>query len=86
MWLAAIVFVFAIAALLLAIRLLRQLPDDTAPAERYRSRGPLLSAAERSFFGVLQQAADDDKLVFAKVRVADVLSPERGLRGGGSAK
>ncbi|MFC4252258.1 DUF2726 domain-containing protein [Sinimarinibacterium flocculans] len=82
MWLAAIVFVFAIAALLLAIRLLRQLPDDTAPAERYRSRGPLLSAAERSFFGVLQQAADDDKLVFAKVRVADVLSPERGLRGG----
>ena len=46
MWLAAIVFVFAIAALLLAIRLLRQLPDDTAPAERYRSRGgPNLHAA-----------------------------------------
>lgn len=80
MWLAAIVFAFAVAALLLAVRLLRQLPDGHAAAERYRSRGPLLSAAERSFFGVLQQAIDGRMLVFAKVRVADVLSPERGLQ------
>jgi hypothetical protein len=82
MWLAAIVFIFAVAALLLAVRLLRQLPESAAaPAERYRSRGPLLTPAERSFFGVLQQAVGAERLIFAKVRVADVLSPERGLQG-----
>ena len=45
----------------------------------YRLRGPLFSPAERSFFGVLQQAASGNYVVFGKVRVADVLSPEKGL-------
>ena len=38
----------------------------------------LLSEAERSFYGVLVQAVGNNKLIFPKVRVADVLSPVRG--------
>lgn len=82
MWLAGIVFLFALAALFVAIRLLRQLPDDRAPAARYHSRGPLLTAAERTLFEVLQQAAGARMRVFAKVRAADVLAPDRSLRSG----
>lgn len=80
MGLSAIVLIIAFAIFALAIYLLRQL-SDTAPADRYRVRGPLLSPAERSFFGVLQQATNGELLIFAKVRVADVLAPDKALRG-----
>ncbi len=39
----------------------------------------LLSKAERSFYGVLVQATGNSGLVFSKVRVADVISPKKGL-------
>jgi len=39
----------------------------------------LLTPAERSFFGVLQQAVDDQTLIFSKVRIADVLDIRKGL-------
>lgn len=45
----------------------------------YRQRGGLFSPAERSFFGVLNQALGADYKVFGKVRVGDVLAPEEGL-------
>lgn len=45
----------------------------------YRISGPLFSAAERSFFGVLQQALSDEYIIMGKVRVADILLPEKGL-------
>lgn len=46
----------------------------------YRKLGTLFTPAERSFFGVLQQAvATDNLLVFGKVRVADVVTPEKGM-------
>jgi len=45
----------------------------------YRISDKFLSNAERSFYGVLVQAVRDDYLVFAKVRIADVLSVGRGL-------
>lgn len=38
-----------------------------------------LSKAERSFYGVLTDAVDGRGLTFAKVRVADVLAPRKGL-------
>lgn len=44
----------------------------------YQKRKVLLSPAERSFFGVLKQAVGDEALLFAKVRVADVLEPKKG--------
>lgn len=45
----------------------------------YRKLEKFLSPAERSFFGVLTSAVGGDLLVFAKVRVADVLVPSKGL-------
>lgn len=45
----------------------------------YRIKGPLFSPAERSFLGVLEKAIGDKYQVFGKVRVADVITPQRGL-------
>ena len=45
----------------------------------YRRIPYLLSKAERSFYGVLTQAVGDKALIFSKVRVADVLAPQKGL-------
>lgn len=42
----------------------------------YRKVDLFLSNAERSFYGVLEQAVAGNHLVFSKVRVADVLIPE----------
>ncbi|MBY5922013.1 DUF2726 domain-containing protein [Ferrimonas balearica] len=51
---------------------------------RYIKRGPLLTPAERSFYGVLQTAitqfnasqSDSHYQLFAKVRIADVVKPD----------
>ena len=45
----------------------------------YETRNALFTPAERSFYGVLRQAANDSAVVFGKVRVADVLTPTKGL-------
>tara|TARA_R100000900_G_C3351441_1_gene166563 strand:- start:3982 stop:4770 length:789 start_codon:yes stop_codon:yes gene_type:complete len=48
----------------------------------YRKSNYLMSKAERSFYGVLVQAVGNSGVVFSKVRVADVLSPQKGLKRG----
>lgn len=50
--------------------------SSKAPTQElpYAPRGGLLTKAERSFFGVLEQAVGNDLRIFAKVRVADVLT------------
>ncbi|MCU7797282.1 MAG: DUF2726 domain-containing protein [Candidatus Thiodiazotropha sp. (ex Myrtea spinifera)] len=45
----------------------------------YKTRGPLFSKAERSFLGVLEQAITEEFRVLGKVRVADILSQEKGM-------
>jgi len=45
----------------------------------YRKLATLFTKAERSFLGVLDQAIGDNYRVFGKVRVADVLTPQRGM-------
>ena len=45
----------------------------------YQASKFLLSKAERSFYGVLSQAVGETGIVFAKVRVADVITPRKGL-------
>ena len=66
--------------LLLAFYIARRFKQkDVAEAPVYRQRGGLFSPAERSFFGVLNQAVGADYRVFGKVRVGDVLAPEEGL-------
>jgi hypothetical protein len=47
----------------------------------YKRKDYLLSRAERSFFGVLQQAVGSDYLIFAKIRVADLLWMPKGTQG-----
>ena len=43
----------------------------------YRKLETLFTPAERSFLGVLNQVVADNAYVFGKVRVADVLTPEK---------
>jgi hypothetical protein len=45
----------------------------------YCRTDPLFTPAERSFFGVLKKAVGDHVEIFAKVRVADVINPQKGL-------
>lgn len=45
----------------------------------YNQQKTLLSAAERSFYGVLCRAAEGRAIVFVKVRVGDVLKTKAGL-------
>jgi len=65
----------ALVTIVLAVLIRLFAPGRTA---RYRQKA-FLSPAERSFLGVLSQAAGEDWRVFAKVRIADVLTPEKGL-------
>lgn len=46
----------------------------------------LMTPAERSFFGVLQQAVGNDYQIFSKVRLADIVSPEKDLSRGNRQK
>lgn len=43
----------------------------------YEAVTALLTPAERSFFGVLQQAVASDYQIFSKVRLADIVRPAR---------
>lgn len=45
----------------------------------YDAHKNLMSIAELSFYHALNQAIGDDYLVFAKVRIADVLKPKKNL-------
>lgn len=44
---------------------------------QYQKRGPLFTPAERSFLAVLKLAVNDELEVFGKVRVADVITPQK---------
>jgi hypothetical protein len=71
----AIVVVLAIVLLLILARALgRRLPTlPSLPSLPYRRKDTLLTAAERSFYGVLQQATANDLDIFAKVRLIDLI-------------
>lgn len=65
----------AIAAFL--VRLIGQQQTAQTLAGAYEAVPALLTPAERSFFGVLQQAVGSDYQIFAKVRLADIVRPVR---------
>ena len=67
----AVVAVALCAALVALWQRGRDLPYVAAPA--------LLTPAERAFFGVLRQAAGRDFVLFAKVRLGDIIEVERGI-------
>ncbi len=45
----------------------------------YRKLNTLFTPAERSFLGILDQSVGEQYRIFGKVRVADVLAPEKGM-------
>ena len=71
-----VIIVFAAFVFLAFFRAIRR--KRTSREHRYRLRTPFLSPAERSFYGVLCKAVANEYLVLAKVRVADVITPEKG--------
>ncbi len=68
-----IVVILAVAGALLRPAKRAAKPDGSTTA--YEAIPALLTAAERSFFGVLQQALASDYQIFAKVRLADIVRP-----------
>lgn len=74
----AIIIVILVALLLLAV-LATLKKSATSSKTGYRLNGTLFSPAERSFLGVLMQAVPEENIVMGKVRVADVITPQKGL-------
>ena len=71
--LVAVVFIIIVVIFLIVLKK----GDSRYP---YVKLDALFTPAERSFLGVLQQAVNDNYFVFGKVRVADVLTPKKGLK------
>ncbi|MEM9908496.1 MAG: DUF2726 domain-containing protein, partial [Cyanobacteria bacterium P01_D01_bin.44] len=55
-------------------------PLPTEAPVSYRLQKALFSPAEKVFYDSLKQATGQDFIVFGKVRVADILTPESGLK------
>jgi len=77
--LSGIALILLLAVMAALVRLRRR---GAGAAPDYR-RKDFLSKAERAFFSVLQQALEQEGLIFAKVRLADLLMPAAGQAGGG---
>jgi len=74
--------VIIIVAIIIILLLLFLTKKSTGSKYPYKKLDALFTPAERSFLGVLTQAVDNKYLIFGKVRVADVLTPEKGLARG----
>ena len=71
---------FFLVVILVSLAILALLKSPTGSTSfTYRRKPYLLSKAERSFYGVLSQAVAGKALIFSKVRVADVITPQQGL-------
>jgi hypothetical protein len=70
-----IVILLIVGVLVLLAKIKRAGPPDF-PYEQQRT---LMSPAERSFYGVLCKAVEGNAVVFAKVRVGDVIKTKSGL-------
>ena len=69
-------FVALVIAVLVVLAVFKAFGRRRRPQELgYQIRTRFLSPAERSFYGVLCSAVANDYVVFAKVRVADVITP-----------
>jgi hypothetical protein len=77
-----LVYLFILAAVIVALIILRMPKRPSAPAAfPYRSKAFLLSPAERSFMGVLDQVLSNTGYrVFAKVRLPDIVEVDNGLQ------
>jgi hypothetical protein len=73
----AVVLLVLLVAAASLVRLLSHRQTAQSVAGAYEAVPALLTPAERSFFGVLQQAVASDYQIFAKVRLADIVRPVR---------
>ena len=74
-WILVVLVVFIVIAIVVAKIALQS--EGLKSEFEYRKVGPLFTAAERSFLGVLKLAVNDEFEVFGKVRVADVITPKK---------
>lgn len=76
-----VVFAFVIlAVLILALKAkLGGGSEASGPSNVYELRAAILTKAERSFFGALEQACPAGVGLLAKVRLGDVFKPRQGL-------
>jgi Protein of unknown function (DUF2726) len=72
------VAVIVAAALAVLVKITQMIAEGPKGYPHQKSRS-LFSPAERSFFGVLQQAVGEHAAIFGKVRVSDVVKPRTGL-------
>lgn len=70
------ILIFSLVVIVACVLLSLKLKSSRAQEDKfpYVKNGPLFSAAERSFLGVLQQAVGEEFAVLGKVRIADVVS------------
>ena len=68
-----------IVVIILALVIAAFIKPTKGTGYNYRQKGPLFTAAERSFLGVLDAAVSDNYRVFGKVRVADIINPVKGM-------
>ena len=73
LWLILGVILFIVIFLLIAKG------SGTTGAYLYQLKGPLFTPAERSFLGVLNSVLKDEASILGKVRVADIITPAKGL-------
>lgn len=78
-----LIVIVVIALLLFVICVLKMLLAGKKTGRRpdlYEKRDYLLTKAERSFFGVLEQAVQGQLRVMCKVRLADVVAVKKGIQ------
>jgi hypothetical protein len=75
-WLTIIAFIFLAIAIVL-VKLFRK--NKTILTDYQYQKKTLFTPAERSFLGVLNQVVGENTKIFSKVRIADVVTPKKGL-------
>lgn len=77
---ATLIIAAIIIVIILGIAIIMKRTQPEPEAEfAFDRQGPLFTAAERSFLGVLERALDGRYRVFGKVRLADLVKPVKGL-------
>jgi len=73
------VLIFVLLIIMVVTLLLRARSKREPAAYPYQKADSLFSPAERSFLGVLEKTVGDKCKVLGKIRLADIISPIRGL-------
>lgn len=78
-WIVLLIIIAGFIFLVIGFKSKFELPSSDQPSTNYEKKKYILSPAERSFYGVLKQAVGEEATIFTMVRVADVITPIKGL-------